>query len=119
MNFVLPTWEAGSPPHGVPVAMACRKWVGYHKGQYIEVVAGDPTGFLAAIDERIVLEPRVKVFTGKVVYKGDIPYILNEHGAPAGYYPDSIVAWSHIPDGLADLSASASANMVLHHARTS
>lgn len=117
MNFVLPTWTAGLPPEAFTVALACRKWVGVHDGQYIEVVAGDPGIFLATIKAKIVLEPRVTVFTGRVIRKGDVPYILNEHGAPAGCYPDSIIAWSHMPDGLNDLSAAASTNMIVSQAK--
>lgn len=113
MSFTLPTWVAGYPPHCELVALACRKWVGNNNGRYLEVVAGDPSSFLTAIDAHVVMEPRVIAFTGCVIYKGDLPYILNEYGAPTAFYPDSILAWSPLPDGLPDLSAAASTNMVI------
>ncbi|MFN9470822.1 hypothetical protein [Acidovorax sp.] len=118
MSFTLPTWTAGLPPGPFTVALACRKWAGFHNDQYIEVVAGDPSVFLETIGASVVLHPGVTVFTGKVIHRGDIPYILNEYGAPAGCYPDSIIAWSHMPDGLNDLSAAATTSMIVSKAKT-
>ena len=48
---------------------------------------------------------------------GDIPYIINEYGAPTGFYPDSVLAWSVAPEAMADLSAAATANMVMNKAQ--
>jgi hypothetical protein len=84
------------PPEPFTVALGSRKWVGVQNDQCIEVVACDPNVFLATIGANIVLKPRVTVFTGRVIRKGDIPYIFNEYGAPAGCYPDSIIAWLHM-----------------------
>lgn len=64
------------PPEPFTVALRYRKWVEVQIDQCIEVVAGDPNVFLATIGANIVLEPRVTVFTGKVIRKGDIPYIF-------------------------------------------
>lgn len=117
MSFTLPTWVLGLPPERTLVAIACRKWIGNHEGRHIEVVAGDPATYLKSIGAAIVLQSRVTIIYGSVIVIDDIPYIINEYGAPTGFYPDSVLAWSHPPEAMADLSAAATANMVMSKAQ--
>lgn len=54
---------------------------------------------------------------GKVVTLDGIPYVMNEHGAPTGFYPDCVLGWSDVPDFLTELKAAAVTNMVLGRAQ--
>ena len=112
-----PAWQAGYPPDGELVAIACRKWSGIHEGRYLEVVAGDPSSFLRFMEITPLLEPGVTVIYGKVETRDGIPYFLSELGRPTGFYPDSVLGWSRVPDCLVDLKAAAVANMVLQRAQ--
>lgn len=117
IDNLTPAWQAGYPPDGEFVAIACRKWSGMHEGRYLEVVAGDPAMFLQFMGITPLLEPGVTVIYGKVETRNDMPYFLGEHGSPAGFYPDAVLGWSRVPEFLVDLKAAAVTNMVLQRAQ--
>lgn len=87
-----------------------------YNGKYLEVVAGDPGPYLKHLNIKAVLEPSFTGIYGRVVRKGDVPYIVNEHGAPTGFYPDCVLAWSPAPQVLLDLQAAASSRMMVSRA---
>ncbi len=116
-SLLLPQWTLGYPPSDEPCYLACRKWSGTLNGKYLEVVAGDPAPYLAHLGIAAVLKPGFTGIFGRVIRRGELPYIVNEHGAPTGFYPDCVLAWSPPPQVLLDLQAAASARMVLGQAK--
>ena len=115
--FELPQWQLGLPPHEELCFLACRKWSGMHEGKYIEVVAGDPAPYFEVLGITPAVQPGVTGIFGSVVRRGGVPYILGEHGQPAGFYPDSVLAWCPPVRALGDLEAAASARMLVAQAR--
>lgn len=117
LNKSLPQWTLGCPPTEESCFLACRKWSGIHNGEYLEVVAGDPGPYLQHLGVAAVLTPSFTGIYGRVVRRGKIPYILSEHGAPTGFYPDSVLAWSPAPRVLLDLEVAATAKMAVEFAK--
>lgn len=116
---ILPQWTLGYPPTEDPCYLSCRKWFGTYNGQYFEVVAGDPGPFLKHLGIPVVLRSGFTGLFGRVVKRGNVPFILNEHGGPTGFYPDCVLAWSPPPEVMLDLEAAASARMAVEQARSS
>ena len=96
----LGSWTEGIPPEGVRVAMACRKWFGMHNERYVEVIAHDPSMYLESLGLEMMMKPSVTVIYGSVFTQGNTTCILNEHGMPVGAYPNSILAWTRVPEYL-------------------
>lgn len=115
----LPKWTLGYPPSEDPCYLSCRKWFGTYNGEYFEVVAGDPGPFLKHLGIPVVLKSSFTGLFGRVVKRGNVPFILNEHGSPTGFYPDCVLAWSPPPVVMLDLEAAASARMAVEQARSS
>ncbi|RYE40858.1 MAG: hypothetical protein EOP24_39195 [Hyphomicrobiales bacterium] len=91
-------WTVGVPPVGERVAIVCRKWSGTHEQRYVEVIAHDPSLYLQTMGLNIMMTPSVTVIYGSVFTQGGVTGILNEHGMPVAAYPNSILAWSKVPD---------------------
>lgn len=110
-------WFIGSPPEGEMVAMACRKWSAMHEGKYLEVIAADPKRYLESQGLQIVMQPGVTVIYGRVFHEGEVPFVLNEWGSPVAVYPNSVLAWTRVPDALQNLQAAALTDMVVRVAK--
>ena len=110
-------WVAGIPSPGDIVAIACRKWSCFHDGVYREVLAGDPRVYLEAMGLQVMMQPSLTVIYGSVHIEGGLPMILDEHGTPVAAYPNSILAWSRVPDTLLNLQAVAITDMAVTLAR--
>ncbi|MDP3230754.1 MAG: hypothetical protein Q8N13_22660 [Acidovorax sp.] len=93
-------WMPGVPPAGILLAIACRKWSGIQDGRYLEVIADNPSVYLEAQGIDVTMKPSVTVIYGSVLIKGGATFILNEHGMPVGAYPNSILAWTKVPEDL-------------------
>lgn len=110
-------WTQGIPPAGIAVAIACRKWSAMHDGRYFEVIAENPSVYLQSLGIEIMMQPSLTVIYGSVHIEGGLPMILNERGTPVAAYPNSILAWSLVPDTLLNLQAVAITDMAVEVAR--
>lgn len=110
-------WVVGPPPEGEMVAMACRKWFAMHEGKYIEVIAADPKRYLESLSLKIMMQPGVTVIYGKLFMQGEIPFVLDERGSPVAVYPNSVLAWSYVPDPLLNLQAVAMTDLAVRIAK--
>lgn len=110
-------WTMGPPPEGVMVAMACRKWFAMHEGKYIEVIAADPKRYLESLSLKIMMQPGVTVIYGRIFMEGEMPFVLDERGTPVAVYPNSVLAWTVVPDTLLNLQAAAITDMAVRVAK--
>jgi hypothetical protein len=117
LNNPVEGWIVGPPPEGQMVAMVCRKWFAMHEGQYIEVIAADPKRYLESLLLKIMMQPSVTVIYGKLYMQGEIPFVLDERGSPVAIYPNSVLAWSYVPDPLLNLQAVAMTDMAVRVAK--
>lgn len=106
-------WTPGIPPAGRTVAIACRKWTCFHEGVYREVLAGDPRVYMDAVGLRVMMHPSMTVIYGSVVEEGEFHKILDERGSPVAAYPNSIFAWSYVPDTLLNIQAAVLTDMAV------
>ncbi|RYH65637.1 MAG: hypothetical protein EON54_05490 [Alcaligenaceae bacterium] len=110
-------WQMGQPPESEMVAMVCRKWFAMHDGRYIEVISGDPKRYLESQSLKIMMEPTVTVIYGRIFMEGEFPFVLDERGSPVAVYPNSILAWTYVPDTLLDLQAVTLTDMAVRVAK--
>lgn len=99
------------------VAMACRKWFAMHKGKYVEVIAGDPKRYLEGLSLQIMMQSTVTVIYGRIFMQGEFPFVLDERGTPVAVYPNSVLAWTYVPDTLLNLQAVALTDMAVRVAK--
>lgn len=66
----------------------------------MEVIAHDPSLYLETLGLEMMMKPSVTVIYGSVFTQGNTTCILNEHGMPVGAYPNSILAWTKVPEDL-------------------
>ena len=111
-------WTQGMPPVGEMVAMACRKWFALHEGRYLEVIAEDPARYLQSQGLAIMMQPTVTVIYGRIFMEGEFPFMLDERGSPVAVYPNCVLAWTYVPDTLANLQAVALTDMAVRVAKT-
>lgn len=110
-------WVVGLPPEGEMVAMVCRKWFAMNEGKYIEVIAADPKRYMDSLSLQIMMQPAVTVIYGKLFMQGEVPFVLDERGSPVAVYPNSVLAWSYVPDALVNLQAAAITDMAVRVAK--
>lgn len=110
-------WSQGMPPVGEMVAMACRKWFALHEGRYLEVIAEDPARYLQSQGLAIMMQPTVTVIYGRIFMEGEFPFMLDERGSPVAVYPNCVLAWTYVPDPLANLQAVALTDMAVRVAK--
>lgn len=110
-------WTQGMPPVGELVAMACRKWFALHEGRYLEVIAEDPARYLQSQGLAIMMQPTVTVIYGRIFMEGEFPFMLDERGSPVAVYPNCVLAWTYVPDPLANLQAVALTDMAVRVAK--
>lgn len=109
-------WKPGIPPVGETIAIACRKWSCFHEGVYREVIAGDPRVYLDAMELQVMMQPSMTVIYGSVFDEGGYHKILDERGSPVAAYPNSILAWSYVPDPLQNIQAAVITDMAVRNA---
>lgn len=107
------SWKPGIPPAGEAVAIACRKWSCFHEGVYREVIACDPRVYLDAMGLQLMMQPSLTVIYGSVIEEGGYHKVLDERGSPVAAYPNSIIAWSYVPDMLQNIQASVLTDMAV------
>jgi len=88
-----------------------------HDGRYFEVIAENPSVYLQSLGIEIMMQPSLTVIYGSVHIEGGLPMILNERGTPVAAYPNSILAWSRVPDALLNIQAVAITDMAVNVAR--
>ena len=66
----------------------------------------------------IMMQPTVTVIYGRIFMEGEFPFMLDERGSPVAVYPNCVLAWTYVPDTLANLQAVALTDMAVRVAKT-